>query len=347
VGGDEFALIMPETDHADASAALERLRKTIESGLPGTTISIGFASAGEAYSPEILRDHADKALYEAKHKGKNQVAAFNPELSQGVEVTSAKTQALRRVIDGGGVEMWYQPIYHYGGHKLLAFEALLRMPTEPEIEGPQEAFEIAEGLGKARELDLLCVAGALSSAHHVPPDVKLFINLDPATLTNSRFSVQELTQLVDASPFERARIVFEVTEHSIVPVLTLRDQVEAIRSQGFGVALDDVGTGNSGLELMRLIKFDYVKIDRSVIIDASNGGQGRAVILAIVAFARETGAFMIAEGIEDANLLRGIRLDEPGLREFWVRGVQGFLLGEPRPSIASFLDAPGEPERAA
>ena len=344
VGGDEFALIMPETDANDAVIALERLRATVEAGLPGNSISIGFASSSDLYSPEMLRDHADLALYEAKRCGKNQVLAFEPSLSEGIEITAAKTHAIRRVIERRHVTIWYQPIYHYGSKQLLAFEALLRLPEEPDIEGPEEAFRIAQGLGKARELDLLCVAQALLSADSLPPGVKLFINLDPATLTNSRFSVDQLVALVEASSIDPSRIVFEMTEHTIAPVKTLREQVTAIRDKGFGMALDDVGTGNAGLELMRLIEFDYVKIDRSVIIDASQGGQGRAVILAIVAFARETGAFMIAEGIEDVSLLRGIRLDEPGLRDFWVRGVQGFLLGEPRASMGSFLlPEQGEP----
>lgn len=347
VGGDEFALIMPETGPTEAGTALERLRVAIEDGLPGTSMSIGYASTRDAVSPEILRDHADLALYEAKHKGKNQVMTFDPSLSEGMEITQAKTQAIRRVLERGEVTIWYQPIYHYGGRHLLAFEALLRLLEEPDIEGPQEAFHIAEGLGKARDLDLLCVAQALESARGLPEGVKLFINLDPATLTNSRFTVQDLTELVDASVLDRSRIVFEVTEQTIVPVAVLQEQVEAIRAAGFGAALDDVGTGNAGLELMRVIKFDYVKIDRSVIVDASNGGQGRAVLLAVVAFARETGSFMIAEGIEDAGLLAGITLDEPGLREFWVRGVQGFLLGEPRASMSSFLSESDEPSRAA
>ncbi len=337
VGGDEFALIMPETGPEEAEVALERLRTTIESSMPGTSISIGFSSTLDTFSPETLRDHADLALYDAKRRGKNQVATFRPSLTQGGEVTTAKTQAIRRVLDSGRVEMWYQPIYHYESKDLLAFEALLRLPWEPEVDGPQEAFQIATGLGKARDLDLLCVAQALATADSLPSDVKLFINLDPATLTNSRFSVQDLAEIVAASRFDPSQIVFEVTEQTVVPVTLLQHQIEAIRALGFGVALDDVGTGNAGLELMRMIKFDYVKIDRSVIVDASIGGQGRAVILAIVAFARETGSFMIAEGIEDASLLKGIHLDEPGLRDFWVRGVQGFLLGEPRSSMSSYL----------
>jgi len=347
VGGDEFALIMPETGPDEAGTALERLRVAVEDGLPGTSMSIGYASTRDAVSPEILRDHADLALYEAKHKGKNQVMTFDPSLTEGMEITQAKTQAIRRVLERGEVTIWYQPIYHYGGRHLLAFEALLRLLEEPDIEGPQEAFHIAEGLGKARDLDLLCVAQALESATGLPEGVKLFINLDPATLTNSRFSVQDLTELVDASVLDRSRIVFEVTEQTIVPVAILQEQVEAIRAAGFGAALDDVGTGNAGLELMRVIKFDYVKIDRSVIVDASTGGQGRAVLLAVVAFARETGSFMIAEGIEDAGTLAGITLDEPGLREFWVRGVQGFLMGEPRASMSSFTSEADEPTRAA
>jgi len=127
------------------------------------------------------------------------------------------------------------------------------------------------------------------------------------------------------------RVVFEITEKTTAPLPRLTRQVQALHECGFGVALDDVGSGNSGLEMMRLIKFEYVKIDRSVVVDAMNGGPGRAVILAIVAFARETGAFMIAEGIEDKAMLETIRFDEDGLQNFWVQGVQGFLLGKPRP----------------
>ena len=117
VGGDEFALIMPETGPDDAKAALERLRETVEAGLPGVSVSIGFASTADIFSTETLRDHADLALYEAKHRGKNQVAAFNPSLSQDVEVTSAKVQAVRRVLESGEVTSWYQPIYHYDGRR--------------------------------------------------------------------------------------------------------------------------------------------------------------------------------------------------------------------------------------
>jgi EAL domain-containing protein (putative c-di-GMP-specific phosphodiesterase class I) len=169
--------------------------------------------------------------------------------------------------------------------------------------------------------------------------MRLFINLDPATLIHADFSAQELLALVRERDVDPARVVFEITEKTSVPLPRLSRQVDSLHECGFGVALDDVGAGNSGLEMLRLIKFDFVKIDRSVVLDAMNGGAGRAVILAIVAFARETGAFMIAEGIENSQMLASIKLDEDGLAEFWVQGVQGFLFGEPRPSMQEYRSA--------
>ncbi|HEU0074218.1 MAG TPA: EAL domain-containing protein [Dehalococcoidia bacterium] len=337
VGGDEFALIMPNTGREDAAQALERLRDMVETGLPGVSVSIGYASSSGGFLPETMRDHADMALYEAKHRGKDQVAEFELALAQGVEMTADKMQAVRRVLQSGAVSMWFQPIYKLGSQELLAFEALLRLPNEPDIRGPEEAFEIAQTMGRSRELDLLCVSHALAGAADLPDDIRLFMNLDPGTLSNSRFSPDELLDLVQQAHIKPSRIVFELTEHTIAPIARVREQVEALHARGFGVALDDVGSGNSGLEMMRLIKFDYVKIDRSVILDAMEGGQGRAVIVAIVAFARETGSYMIAEGIENASMLMSVNLDEDGLKDFWVQGVQGFLFGEPGPSIKAFL----------
>jgi diguanylate cyclase (GGDEF)-like protein len=334
VGGDEFALILPGSDINAAHAAIERLRESLTVSLPGVTISAGVSSNQGGIGATILRDHADLALYEAKHRGKNQVARYSDDLDSGNEVTAGKMTALRELLKNHDISMWFQPIFRIASKQLLAYEALLRMPNTPELSGPEEAFEIAQRMGRSHDLDLMCASGALDSFGDLEPDTKLFINLDPATLMHSEFSAQELLALVEERGISPSKVVFEITEKTVAPIARLTAQVQALHDCGFGVALDDVGSGNSGLEMLRLIKFEYVKIDRSVVLDAMNGGPGRAVILAIVAFARETGAFMIAEGIEDRAMLESIRLDEDGLHEFWVQGVQGFLFGKPRPSIA-------------
>jgi diguanylate cyclase (GGDEF)-like protein len=348
VGGDEFALIMPNTDAAGASEALHRLRTSVANSLGGPTISIGYSTSGQGpFRAEVMRDHADSALYEAKHRGKNQVVAYAPDLDEGSDLSANKMRIMRQVLSNEDVSMWFQPIFRIGSSELIAFEALLRLPNQPSIDGPSEAFEIAQHMGLSRDLDLLCVTKALENANELPANDKLFINLDPATLVHKDFSAPELLQVVTSHGFDPAKIVFEVTERTPAPIHKIAKQVEALRACGFSIALDDVGAGNAGLEMLRLIKFEYVKIDRSVILDALNGGPGRAVILAIVAFARETGAFMIAEGIENKEMLESIKFDEHGLKQFWVQGVQGFLMGRPGSSIHAFLEGESRPRTEA
>ncbi len=117
-----------------------------------------------------------------------------------------------------------------------------------------------------------------------------------------------------------------------MPIVRLVGQVEALSASGFGVALDHVGSGNAGLEMMRALRFDYVKIDRSVILDAANRGPGRAIIAAIATYARASNTFMIAEGVETVEMLNSISFGDGDSQDY---GVQGFLFGRPSESIAS------------
>ena len=129
----------------------------------------------------------------------------------------------------------------------------------------------------------------------------------------------------------------------------IAEAVLNLRSNGFSVALDDVGAGNNGLEMLQKVSFDYVKIDRGVILAAAESGKGRAGLMAILAFASESGAIVVAEGIEDVEMfelvcevaaqtsLRG----KPGL----IHGVQGYLFGKPLPAQHTARELP--PELAA
>ena len=137
VGGDEFAIILPDTGLEAAHQAIERLRRSIDTAMDGVTISGGVSTNQSGQNATVLRDHADLALYEAKHRGKNQVALFTEELDDGNEVTATKMTALRDVLKNHAVEMWFQPIFRIETKELLAFEALLRLPETPEIRVPK------------------------------------------------------------------------------------------------------------------------------------------------------------------------------------------------------------------
>ena len=104
----------------------------------------------------------------------------------------------------------------------------------------------------------------------------------------------------------------------------------ACATQGFLLALDDVGTGNAGLEMLQKVGADFVKIDRSIVLAAATDRNARAVLMAMATFARQTGAFVIAEGIEDEETLEFLGgIDERDRPERTIQGGQGFGLGLP------------------
>jgi EAL domain-containing protein (putative c-di-GMP-specific phosphodiesterase class I) len=132
------------------------------------------------------------------------------------------------------------------------------------------------------------------------------------------------------------RVVFEITERSAIQVETIVRESNRLRSLGFRIALDDVGAGNMGLEVLRHVPVDFVKIDRSLISQALVDNTAHAVLSGILAFARRAGTFVIAEGIETRAMLDMV--EQAGLPsasgEGGVHGAQGYLFGRPSQSIA-------------
>jgi EAL domain-containing protein (putative c-di-GMP-specific phosphodiesterase class I) len=131
----------------------------------------------------------------------------------------------------------------------------------------------------------------------------------------------------------------EVTERFGARTASVIRCLERLREQGFKLALDDVGTGNAGLEMLHKVGADFVKIDRSIVGTAAADPNARAVLMAMATLARLTGAFVIAEGIEDEETLDFLRHVDKGdvLPDSMIQGGQGFGLGRP---AARLPDAP-------
>jgi EAL domain-containing protein (putative c-di-GMP-specific phosphodiesterase class I) len=108
-----------------------------------------------------------------------------------------------------------------------------------------------------------------------------------------------------------------------------------LRGLGFRLALDDTGAGNAGLEMLSQLPVDYVKIDRAVLVKALDDKTARAVLAGIIAIARETDTYVIAEGIEDSAMLTlARRVGSPNSdTPTGIQGMQGYLLGRPSESI--------------
>jgi diguanylate cyclase (GGDEF)-like protein len=330
IGGDEFALTLTHTDAEGARAVARRLSRDLQDA--GIEVSVGVSALRSGQQAGTLRAEADAALYEAKRAGGSRVTHFE-DISERVVVTTAeKREAVVRLIEEGRVDTLFQPIWNLDAETLLGVEALARPDPSYALSGPAEAFDIAEQIGRVHQLDVLCVENALALAPELHPGVLLFLNLSPLTLDLDAEADAWLAPAVERAGLTPQAVVVEVTERFGGRTERVIKRLKRLREQGFKIAIDDVGTGNSGLEMLSKIQAEFVKLDRSIITAAATEPSARAVLMAMATFARQTGAFVIAEGIEDEDILeflRAINEEHELASDTIIQGGQGFGLGRP------------------
>ncbi len=329
LSGDEFAMILPHTSLPEALGAVDQLRQEAERGLFGATVSSGIAiSASDADESEVLQEQAHVAVSEAKRRSHNTIVTFEEIRESVTLIASAKVQALHRLLSEQRVNVAFQPIWDVVQDRLLAFEALTRPPVDYGFSGPQEAFDIAEKIGRAHELDYLCVHAILARAAELPADALLFLNLTPQTLDHDVLTGAILLEAVIAAGLTPARVVLEITERSIVRLEVVVREAKKLRALGFRLALDDTGAGNAGLEMLSQVPVDFVKIDRSIVVKALTDTAAHTVMTGITTMARQMNSYVIAEGIEDVAMLNLVQ-------EVGGQAVQGYLLGRPAQVLPS------------
>ena len=336
LGGDEFALAFPGMPSTVAKVRMEAVRRGIETELGGTTVSIGISTTSPA-DPDMLlvREQADAALYEAKRRGRNSVVTFDEIRNAHPMFLPARVSQVRRLIAGGELGVAFQPIWSIEGRWPIGYEALARPGGDDPI-NPQDAFDIAERIGKAHQLDGVCRAAILAKATALPADALLFLNICPQSLDHDELDGSALVHAVAAAGLTPDRVVLEITERSVARLDVVVREASRLRGLGFRLALDDAGSGNAGLEMLSKLAVDYVKIDRDVIVRAQAGTGGRGVLAGIIAIAHEMRAKIIAEGIEDFGMLEVVRR---AMRNTTIDcSVQGYYLGRPQPAFLDELD---------
>ena len=333
LGGDEFAVVLPDVGDEQADEVLERVRRSFALHAPQITFSCGIASADPRTDIGVqeLWERADAALYEAKHRGRNQTATFST-IATHQAISVEKLDAVSVLLaDDSGLSVVFQPIWDLASRRVLGHEALLRLPAGTPVDGPQEAFALAQRLGIAAELDERARQEIFRSVGRRDWQGLLFVNVHPDSL--ARLDVDVLSADVRRVGLSPSDVVLEVTEH------TGLDRPEPIRmlkraqSRGFRLALDDLGQGNAGLRALTHVRFDVVKLDRQVIARLGIDPAADATVAAAITFIQQVGGWVIAEGVEDADMLDAILGN--GRRQAFpapAMAGQGYLLGRPAPA---------------
>ncbi|MGN6277033.1 MAG: putative bifunctional diguanylate cyclase/phosphodiesterase [Solirubrobacterales bacterium] len=336
LSGDEFAVLMPQTDAAGALQLGEDLRVQVAEGFPpdseigGATISVGITMFGGQHggAGEAVLVAADQAMYRAKEEGRNRIVLFHAPgeaagRTQRAQTTSAR---IRDALTQNRLRLATQPIRSLASGGIERYELLLRMTGEEGELLPASAFiEVAERSGMVQELDRWVVARALemiAERERAGEPVSLHMNISGASLTDP--SVLEfIERRLDEGEADPARCTFEITQTARVDDFdTAAGFADRLTEFGCEVAIDDYGAGFGPFAYLKKVPFDVIKIDGTFIRDMPRNDADQLVVKAIVEIARGLGKRTIAEFVEDGDTTKM-------LRDYGVDMAQGYYLGKP------------------
>ena len=233
-----------------------------------------------------------------------------------------QVMALNDVLASRLIRSVYQPIVHLFQKKVIGWEALSR-PTGGPFENIEQVFKAAYESQSVWPLERLCRERAMEGLSSFQKDELLFLNIEPDSIYDPQFRSERTLKLLRQASLSPEQIVLEVTEHSSVKDFTaFRQTVSYFRTRGFRFAIDDMGSGYSGLVSLAEMQPDFVKIDMALIRDLDKHPMKKELVDTISKFSQKSGIQVIAEGIETVEELES-------LREIGISLGQGYLLARP------------------
>lgn len=241
---------------------------------------------------------------------------------------------LADIIERGSLVTHFHPIWDVGQGTLHGWECLTRgLDTEGRLIPPDRLFPSAARSGMTFPLDRLARQTALRQAQRADLPGRLFINFIPTAIYDPVFCLKTTVDLALSLGLDPDRIVFEVVEtEEIEDEVHLKGIADYYRNKGFRVALDDVGSGYSSLNLLVALRPNVIKVDLKIVRNIDLEPANQAVFRALAGIAAETGAQLLAEGVETVAELDWTRANGATL-------AQGYLWGPPQaqPDIEGLL----------
>ncbi len=342
LGGDEFALLKagplsPTLLEGLCRRIIERLARPVKIDARRLTLgaSIGLArcESEEHFSSSELLRRADVAMYASKRGGKARCTWFTPDFDSSRDQLREMDDDLRSALSNGEFRVHYQPLVDCATNRVAAVESLIRWerPDGKRI-GPDVFIPVAEDSGLINPIGLWVLRRACLDALDWD-GIMLSVNISAAQLRNPEFPIQ-LGHILEETGFDPTRLELEITETSLVldPVVAARS-LAMIRGFGVNVVLDDFGTGYASFGFLRQFRFEKLKLDRSLVVQAGEDAGSRAMMLSTITVARALKMGVTAEGVEtqaQAEMVRAAGCDQ----------IQGWLYFKAMPAadIPQFLD---------
>ena len=255
------------------------------------------------------------------------------QLSEAVKIVSQRQTRekldlciqLKRVIGQKQLRPAFQPLRHLSDDEVIGWEALIRGPQGTPFERPNVLFAVAQENDMEVELETLCLETIFRGLPRGIGTRRLFVNASCTLLRHPVFLDERNLTAINRS---HGDVVIEISEKEMVDYSSFGDILATVRGAGLKIAIDDAGSGYSGLEAILNLRPDYIKVADSLVRRLESDPIKREIITSLASIGRRIEATLVAEGIEREE-------EREALIELGVEYGQGFLLGRPAFQISA------------
>ena len=334
-GGDEFVFCLPFIrDQAHANTFAKKIQSTLIHPFLIQGISLELNSSigvslfpNDGDQPRDLMSKADIVLTRSKKQGKGYITFFDPKISQELHSKFLLEDEFKSALKRKEFEVYYQPQVNSQTGDILGVEALCRWfsPTLGFV-SPLVFIDIAEKNNAIIELGAFVLDKACRDAkklnEHADRPISVSINVSPKQLLHHGF-IDLVVSTCERYQLSNHLIVLELTENVFIEDLkAVQPTLLDLQNRGFGISLDDFGTGFSSLSYLNTLPITEIKIDRSFIINMLADQSNLNIVKTIIAIAHSNDLNIIAEGVEDVAQQRM-------LQTLGCMTIQGYLYSKP------------------
>ena len=336
VGGDEFAMLLPETNVEQAQVLAESIVKALGRHVVvlgeqtiHITASVGVAPLDGLGAVEVL-EFADSAMYQAKEAGRNRVASQRGSGRHTDRVSRRnEVEQIRTALEENRLLLYCQPILDLKRNEVRQYELLLRLRSDACAEplSPNSFLYVAERFNLIQEIDCWVACKGIdliAEYRRAGRRLTLHVNLSGKSIGDPRVAAL-IEDAISGAGIDPACLIFELTETTaITNIEDARAFAHRLKGRGCQFALDDFGAGFGSFYYLKRLPFDYFKIDGDFIQGIAASPMDQLVVGAIVGIARGMGKKTIAEFVPDEDARR--LLEKSG-----VDYAQGYHVGRPGP----------------